>query len=377
MCVTVVVGGQYGSEGKGKTTSLLARDYGDRTAVARCGGPNSGHITYYQGREYCLRLLPSGLVYGRLLILAPACVIDLNVLETEIMAYSITPDVLSIDPFSVVITPAMRQAENRLIKRISSTGSGTGAAAAAKTIRNPRTLLVKDILRDNPWLQPYVRDVRSVLHYLIGQGYRIILEGTQGFGLSLHHSRNYPKTTSKDTTAAQFVMEAGLSPLQVDEIIMVVRTFPIRVSGKQAGPMKDEISWEVIRKESGYPHDINEISTVTRKVRRVARFNMDDVLDACQANRPTALVVHGLDYLGYSNYGQTQYEALNQKAKRFLSELQSTTKIPIRYAFTGKDNSAVIDFSEKIKLYGSEDRQSNILESNSNDSFNTWLEPLQ
>ncbi len=349
MGVSVVVGGQFGSEGKGKTTSLLSRDYGDRTAVVRCGGPNSGHITYEQGREYCLRLVPSGVVYGRKLFLAPACVIDLDVLKSEILAYSVSPDDLTVDPFSIIITPDMRLAETRLTERISSTGSGTGAATAAKAIRNPGALLIKDVLGDNPWLQPYVRDVRSNLHNLIDRGYRIILEGTQGFGLSLHHSRMFPKTTSKDTTAAQFVMEAGLSPLQVDEVVMVVRTFPIRVSGKQAGPMKDEISWETIRKDSRYPHDIKELSTVTQKVRRVAQFNMEEVLDACRVNRPTSLVVHGLDYLGYCNHRLTGYDSLNQKAKNFLVNLHTTTNIPIKYAFTGKDNKAVINL-EKTKI---------------------------
>ena len=83
MGITVVVGGQFGSEGKGKTTSLLAREFGEKCAVVRCGGPNSGHITYEHGKEYCLRLLPSGVVYGRRLFLAPAAVVDVKVLYDE------------------------------------------------------------------------------------------------------------------------------------------------------------------------------------------------------------------------------------------------------------------------------------------------------
>lgn len=343
MGVTVVVGGQFGSEGKGKTTSLLSRECGDKTAVVRCGGPNSGHITYEHGHEYRLRQLPSGLVYGRKLFLAPASVIDLDVLKSEIDNYDVSPADLSIDPFSIVITNEMRLAEAKLTERISSTGSGTGAATATKAIRDPNSYLIRDAINDHAWLEPYVRDVRSRLHNLVDNGFRIILEGTQGFGLSLHHSRSFPKTTSKDTSAAEFIMEAGLSPLQVDEIIMVVRTFPIRVFGKQAGPLKDEINWHIVREESGYPFDIAELSTVTKKVRRVARFNMDDVLDACMVNRPTALVVHGLDYLGYENLHITRYEELNSAAKEFLTNLQSSTGVPIKYAFTGKDNKDVID----------------------------------
>ena len=182
-------------------------------------------------------------------------------------------------------------------------------------------------------------------------GYRIIVEGTQGFGLSLHHSRLWPHTTSKDTTAAQFLMEAGLSPLLVDEVVMVIRTFPIRVAGQQAGPLRHEITWEDIRRESNYPHDLFEITTVTRKRRRVARFDLDLVLDACQANRPTSLVVHGLDYLGYENLGVKVFADLNQKAKQFLKNLRASAGVAVKFAFTGRDNSSVVtDVEEGLRL---------------------------
>ena len=343
MGITVVVGGQFGSEGKGKTSPFPARNFGEKCAVVRCGGPNSGHITYEHGREYCLSLLPSGVVYGRRLFLAPAAVVDVEVLHYEITEYGVGPDQLSVDPISVVVTPEMREAEKEITQSISSTGSGTGAATAAKAMRRPGTLLVKDILDKYLWLRPYVRDVRSELLDLLDLGHRVILEGTQGFGLSLHHSRMFPKTTSKDTTAAQFVMEAGLSPLLVDQVVMVIRTFPIRVAGRQSGPMKNEITWDLLRQESGYSYDIAERTTVTKKVRRVARFDMELVLDACRVNRPTHLVVHGLDYLDYKNLGVTRFSDLTENAKIFLHIIRSTTGVPLKYAFTGKPNECVVD----------------------------------
>ena len=242
----------------------------------------------------------------------------------------------------------MKKAEKELIQSISSTGSGVGAATAFKGMRHPGTVLVKDIFVHNSWLRPYVRDVRSELHDLLEHGYRIILEGTQGFGLSLHHSRMFPKTTSKDTTAAQFIMEAGLSPLLVDQVVMVIRTFPVRVFGKQSGPMKNEITWDLLRQESGYPYDITELTTVTQKVRRVARFDMQLVLDSCRVNRPTDLVVHGLDYLDYRNLGVYRYSELTTNAKEFLVMVQNATGAPITYAFTGKDNRAVVDLERDL-----------------------------
>lgn len=342
MGVTVVVGGQYGSEGKGKTTSLLARDRGPRSAVVRCGGPNSGHIVLEHGRQHRFRLLPSGTVYRRRGFLAPAAVIDVELLRAEIDAFDVTPELLTIDPFSVVVSEGMRVRERDLVSSISSTGSGTGAATAAKCLRAPDAQLVKDRLAQDPWLAPFVGDVRRRLHDLVSDGYSLIVEGTQGFGLSLHHSRMYPNTTSKDTSAAQFVMEAGLSPRQVDEIIMVVRTHPIRVAGAQAGPLLNEITWDQVREESGCPHELAEFTTVTRKRRRVARFDLGLVLDACEVNRPTSLVVHGLDYLGWENLGVTEAQNLNGRAKSFLAMLRAATGVPIKYAFTGRENSAVV-----------------------------------
>jgi adenylosuccinate synthase len=281
-------------------------------------------------------------VYHKRSYLAPAAIIDLEVLRAEVEAAKPDPNFFAVDPFSAVISDEMKAAEKDLVAAISSTGSGTGAAAVAKCLRGSNTKLIKDVVGEHAWLKPFVRDVRSEINQLIDLGYRIIVEGTQGFGLSLHHSRMYPHTTSKDTTAAQFVMEAGLSPLLVDEIVMVIRTFPIRVAGQQAGPLRHEITWEDVRNESGYPHDLFEITTVTRKRRRVARFDLDLVMDACQANRPTSLVVHGLDYLGYENLGATRFDDLNAKAKQFLEDLRKTTSLPIKYAFTGRENEAVI-----------------------------------
>src|SRR6266705_1041312 len=98
------------------------------------------------------------------------------------------------------------------------------------------------------------------------------MEGTQVVGLSLYHSDHYPRATSRDTTASSFLSEVGVSPRMVTEIVVVFRTFPVRVAGEQAGPLKDEITWEQLQKESGYPYGISEWTSVTRKMRRVGRF---------------------------------------------------------------------------------------------------------
>jgi adenylosuccinate synthase len=104
-----------------------------------------------------------------------------------------------------------------------------------------------------------------------------------------------PFVTSRDTTAAGFLAETGLSPLDVDDIIMVIRAFPIRVAGN-SGPLPNEIDWETISNHHG-KGTICERSSVTDKVRRVAVFDPEVVKMAIYANNPTQIVINHVDYL--------------------------------------------------------------------------------
>jgi adenylosuccinate synthase len=149
--------------------------------------------------------------------------------------------------------------------------------------------------------------------------HRIIIEGTQGFGLSLLHSTEYPYVTSRDTTAATFVSEAGLSPLDVDQIVLVLRAFPIRVSGN-SGPLPNEIDWQIVSLESGSSVPIVEFTSVTKSIRRVAHFHPDVVRQAIMVNRPTHIVLNHLDYIDNSC---CTLNSLSAKAFRFVEEVES------------------------------------------------------
>src|SRR5260370_22311400 len=105
-------------------------------------------------------------------------------------------------------------------------------------------------------MSQYLTDGSDEVNRDLDYGKKVLIEGTQGFGLSLYHSDHYPKTTSRDTTAAGFLSEVGVSPKLVTEIVVVFRTFPIRVAGDQAGPLANEIKWEHLQRESGYPYPI-------------------------------------------------------------------------------------------------------------------------
>lgn len=292
MPVTVVVGGQYGSEGKGKVAHYLAREM-DATVAIRCGGPNSGHtVIDPNGRALIFQQLPTASILPDIIsVLCAGSYIDLDILRSEIEISGVDPNRLFIDPNALIITPELKK-NGDLIHSIGSTGSGTGEAVLLRIKRQKNILFAKD-LRE---LDPYIRNTKSFLRSQLDKDERIIVEGTQGYGLSLLHSDHYPYVTSRDTTAAGFLSEVGLSPLDVDDIVLVIRAFPIRVAGN-SGPLPEEIDWGTVTMEGKHNSLIEERTSVTKHVRRVARFTPEIVRKSIVANSPTRIVLNHLDYL--------------------------------------------------------------------------------
>src|SRR6185503_3252421 len=116
----------------------------------------------------------------------------------------------------------------------------------------------------------------------------------------------------------------GLSPRHVDEIVMVIRTFPIRVGGN-SGYLRDQITWDDVRKLSGAPEVVPEFTSVTKRMRRVAMFDIEAVVTASRYNCPTALAVMGIDRLDHSNRLATCLEEVNIKTKQFLQLVAKET----------------------------------------------------
>ena len=115
---------------------------------------------------------------------------------------------------------------------------------------------------------------------------------------------------------------------------MVIRTFPIRVGGT-SGPFANEFSWEHIQAISGAPEVLPEYTSVTKRLRRVARFDLDLVKLATKYNFPTSLAVMGLDRLDFANTGITNLSKLTPKARDFLDKLEHETGKPISIIGTG------------------------------------------
>lgn len=292
--VSVIAGGQFGSEGKGKTSAFVAGELGAKVII-RVGGPNSGHTAVdSKGKTWVFRQLPAGLAGSNAVCILPAgSLIDVDLLFAEIQNFGLSVDQLRIDPKASIVTAEHRAAEQRLTGAIGSTASGTGAALIERISRAGTHTLARDV----PALQPYLQnDIIQRLRAIQFNGQRIVIEGTQGFGLSVWQSEYYPFATSRDTTAASFVGEAGLAPHDVDDCIIVIRSFPIRVGGN-SGPLPNEIDWATLAKEAALPKEFHERTTATNRVRRVGRFDPSVVREALDANCPHRIVLNHMDYV--------------------------------------------------------------------------------
>lgn len=344
MSVSIIIGGQYGSEGKGKVAYHWAQKMQAKAAV-RVGGSNSGHSIYNRnGILYAFRMLPTACMLDEVVSILPAgAYIDIPVLFKEIQFAGISQEKLKIDPNAVIIRDEYKEKERKMELRrtIGSTLSGTGIAVMERIERSKDhpVLMAKDVEE----LKPYLSDTKYYMRQLINCGEHIVIEGTQGYGLSNYHAKDYPYVTSRDTTAAGFLAETGISPLDVEHIVMVIRAFPIRVFGN-SGPLINEIDWKIVSQESGSLEYFEEKTTVTHKVRRVARFDPEIVKEAIMSNQPDILVLNHVDYIDYSNKNNNE---LTEKQKLFLQEITEKIYQEISYCGNGEMNLISMKNSER------------------------------
>lgn len=329
--VSVIVGGQYGSEGKGRVSQMWAKKV-NASAVVKVGGINSGHTVYdKKGAKHVLRVLPAGIVNtGATAVIAAGSYIRVDILLKEIEELGLSSDRLWIDPKVVLITDEMIYGDSStLMKAIASTSSGTGEAVKARVSRDPNIKFARGCTE----LQKYITPTRKAMRSMLEDHMHIVIEGTQGYGLSNIHSVHYPYVTSRDTTAATFVSEAGLSPRDVGYVVMCLRSYPIRVGGT-SGPLYKECSWKKIAEWAGTDEDLTEYTSVTNRVRRVGCFDYELVKQAIDANDPNVIVVNHADYWDYANKGNAQ---LSEKQELKLAEMETVLGRAVNYVGNGTD----------------------------------------
>jgi len=333
MSLTVLCGGQVGSEGKGKIVAYLTKnmDY-----VVRTGGANAGHTIHNNDDKIVLHMLPCGILNTSCkLMLGAATYINKRILLREIDQYNIQEKNLVIDNNATIISDKHIEAEELLFEDKLSTGSGVGAATSRRVLRDPDLKLASDIRE----LQPFCGEVWQILNNAIDDNKKILIEGVQGMDLSLYHG-SYPYVTSRDVSPGTLLGDVGVSPRLVDEIIMVLRTYPIRSCN---GPLCNETSWDAIKKDAGINHEMKEMSTVTKRVRRVGEFDDAQVEKAIKICRPTQIALTFLDYINYDDYKKSKYTDLSKKSKDFIKRIEQRYQVPVTLIGTGPDINDIID----------------------------------
>jgi adenylosuccinate synthase len=330
---TVIVGAQWGDEGKGKIVDLLAQH---SDVVCRYqGGPNAGHTIIAAGETFKIRQIPSGVVTGKTNVIGAGCVVDPEVFLAEVDELEArgcsTADVhLSgeahlIMPWHVAIDQA---SERRLGKlQIGTTRRGIGPCYADKAMRlgiRVQDLLDPKILRQkievalaekNLWLErvygvepldleelagrledfaqrirPYIADTSLLVDRALRDGKAVLLEGAQGTLLDLDHG-TYPFVTSSSTVAANAATGIGIGPNRIDRVLGVAKAYVTRVG---EGPFPTEIEGpdqERVR-ELG-----REFGTVTGRERRCGWLDLVGLRFAVRVNGITSLALTKLDVL--------------------------------------------------------------------------------
>ena len=359
--VDVLVGGFWGSEGKGQVSAYLAPEY---DVLVRVGGPNAGHKVWEGGEQksYTFYHLPSGTrSTNAQIILGAGSVIGLAKLLEEVADCGLTPDRLSVDPNAVIIDNAdiaMERTLGSAVATIGSTGQGVGAATARKALRTMAESqfgLANRMAKNEPALQPFIRDTVGLLERHYAHGRRIFLEGTQGTHLSLHHG-SFPHVTSRDTTVQGTLADAGIPASRVRKSVIVCRSYPIRVQspdesmqgveGATSGPMGQEITWQEIAERSGYEVQgltKSEMTSTTKRRRRVAEFSWPAFRRSVTLNGPTDVALTFADYYGKENSEARRYEQLNDQARRQIEEMERIGGAPVSLVAVRFRHRSIID----------------------------------
>jgi adenylosuccinate synthase len=266
----------------------------------------------------------------RLLIAAGANV-DVKTFFDEMALTQVDPKRMGIDMNASIIEQKHCEQDkaSAVNKGIGTTGRGVGPALEERVRRTAK--LAKDI----PELKPYLADEVAEVNDGLDAGKSVLLEGTQGFMLSLFLGGGYPYVTGRDTGASAIASEAGVGPTRVDDVIIVYKSFITRVG---AGPLPGEITKEEAEKRGWF-----EVAAGTGRNRRSAPFDFDLAKKTAKINGATKAAMTKLDCIYPSCKSARKYSDLPKEAKDFIKEVETRTGVPIVFIGTGPDALDLID----------------------------------
>jgi adenylosuccinate synthase len=354
LAVTVVVGGHFGDEGKGKVISYLAL-HDKPEIVARAGvGPNAGHRVYKDGKAYGLRMIPCGFVNDKSMLLVGAGVLIDTERFLEEVEITKTKGRVWIDKRCGIIDKRHKELDKsnaHLSKGVGTTGSGCGPANAERAYRTIKLAI------DIPELKDYITDVPLEINNALNKN--ILVESSQGFGLSLFYG-TYPYVTSKDTTASMALADIGVGPTRVKDVIVIYKAYTTRVGG---GPMdvinenniRDYPVWQDVlekAKKNGIKGNsaneilssyLNELGTVTGRSRRVGNFDFSLARYSAMVNGATQIGITCIDKLFPECYKVRNYKDLSERAKKHIKEIEGDVGVKVSLISTGPEALDMVD----------------------------------
>lgn len=327
MVKNIVVGGQYGDEGKGKIISYLAL-HDNPEIIARGGvGPNAGHEVNHKGKRYPMRMLSCGFVNEKArLLIGAGVVVDPTVFLTEVKLIGADEKRCGVDFRATWLTKEhVERDKTETAGKIGSTNTGCGPAVMDRAKRAAKTV------SECEELKPYLTDVAKE----VNAAKEVLIEGTQGFMLSVYYG-TYPFCTSKDTSASSIAADVGLGPKKIDDVIMVIKSYTTRVGG---GPFKSEMA-----REEAERLGIQEYGTVTGRPRRTSLdLHWEDLKLAAMINSATTIALTKLDVRFPANARVREFNKLTKEARQFVEQVEDKIGIPVSLIGTGKDSEDIID----------------------------------
>lgn len=348
----IIIGGQAGSEAKGKLSGWLC-DKHKPDLLVMTASPNAGHTVVLNGKKMVSYHLPIGAVMCDCpIILGPASLINIDIFKKEIEDLGIDPARITVDSRASIITQDHINREKAVgLSNIGSTLQGIGACRKGKMDRDGEQQFagsfILPVLTQN--------NTSSFTNQVLDNGGKVLCETTQGFDLDLEHGISPTHCTSKMINPAMAMAEAGVSPALIGNIYGVIRPYPIRVNNRTgfSGDYAEvnEINWDTIADRSGSPSgSLNEITTTTKLPRRVFGFSWLRFTRFIQICRPTYLCLQFANYLDYDILGVNDWWGWEGgKFPAVTDFLQLLSKhVDVRFIGTGPEHEDMIELNHNI-----------------------------
>lgn len=339
--VDVVLGAQYGDEGKGMVAKLFADLAENRKEpyswTSRTGAQNAEHRFIHTGvanspSDFCARVLPSASCYrdGIFAVLgAGHCFIPEHLIR-EATHLGVPRERIFVDPNAMWLRPDHASKNLEIGNARGTTGWGIGQAIAEKVRRKPGTRLIGDHPDLQEWLGTNLCDVPRLLQHIPGSG---LMEGSQGAMLSLNHG-HYPYCTAKDVTVPGMLAELGINQQRVRQVIGVVRLVMMRVPGPSGPTDGKELSYDEVEERTSLrlPHHTRLQGDTTRwkasnrpeqaEEERLFELSMDELTKSHVLNGYTGLAVTFTDYHRRGNYRVTRWPDLHQDTRELIQRIE-------------------------------------------------------